>query len=54
MTVMMNNVELTREEARLEALQKLARNMLQKGVEKDFIKEHFDFDDAQIEALRNN
>ena len=53
MTVMMNNVELTREEGRLEEREKLARRMLNKGVEKDFIKEHFDFDDAQIEALRN-
>ena len=53
MTVMMNNVELTREEGRLEEREKLARRMLNKGVEKDFIKEHFDFDDAQVEALRN-
>ena len=70
MTVMMNNVELTREEGRLigleegieqgieqgrlEERQKLARRMLNKGVEKDFIKELCDFDDAQIEALRIN
>ena len=66
MTVMMNNVELTREEGRLigleegieqgrlEERQKLARRMLNKGVEKDFIKELCDLDEAQIEALRNN
>ena len=66
MTVMMNNVELTREEGRLigleegieqgrlEERQKLARRMLNKGVEKDFIKELCDLDDAQIEDLRNS
>ena len=66
MTVMMNNVELNREEGRLigleegieqgrlEERQRLARRMLNKGVEKDFIKELCDFDDAQVEALRNN
>ena len=65
MTVMMNNVELTREEGRLigleegieqgrlEERQEMAWRMLQKGVEKDFIKELCDFDDAQVEALRN-
>ena len=66
MTVMMNNVELNREEGRLigleegieqgrlEERQKLARRMLNKGVEKDFIKELCDLDDAQIEDLRNS
>ena len=65
MTVMMNNTELNREEGRLigleegreegrlEERQEMAWRMLQKGVEKDFIKELCDFDDAQVEALRN-
>ena len=53
MTVMMNSTELNREEGRLEERQDLARKMLQKGVAKDFIKEHFEFDDAQVEALKN-
>ena len=38
----------------LRARQKLALQLLQDGVEIDFIQEHLNFDDAQVEALRND